>query len=933
LTFQVTVDATAVGHKVTNAAEAASNEQDPPVYTPDVDPEPDPGPVEPGDVTPPTVTSPISGTVINDPTPTFTGTAEPGAMITATLQPTGTVLCTTTADAEGNWSCTPTTDLPEGDATIHVVAGDDEGNVSDPTIVDITIDTTPPDPPTVTAPISGTTVITSTPTFTGTGEAGGEVKIYDDEGNVVCTTTVDQDGNWTCTPDDPLDEGEQTYEVTVTDEAGNESDPTEVTVTVSDDTTPPDAPTVTEPEDGDVLNDDPPTFEGETEPGATIEVRDDEGNVICETVADENGNWTCTPDEPLGEGEHDLDVVAIDDAGNESDPTDVTITVDTTPPTSPTVTEPVSGTAVITNTPTFEGTGEPGGEVTIYDDNGNVVCTTTVDQDGNWTCTPDDPLDEGEQTYEVTVTDEAGNESDPTEVPLTIDTTPPNPPTVTSPVDNSVTNQEPLTVTGTTEPGATVEVRDDEGNVLCETVADANGNWSCSIPDLEEGDYTFDVVAIDELGNESDPTPVDVKIDYVNPPLAITSPADGDATNDDPPTFEGISEPGIAITVTDGLGNVLCTATADAEGNWSCTPDEPLGEGEHQIGAIAADGTRSSEIAIIIDVDTTPPNAPTVIEPEDGGTIADDPPTFSGETEPGATIQVRDDEGNVICETVADENGNWTCTPDEPLGDGEYDLDVVAIDEAGNESEPTEVAITVKISDNQAPVAVNDAFNVPESVPAQPSSTLDVLANDSDPDNNPFTIITVGKPTKGTAKTDGKTIAYTPEDDFLGEVTFSYIISDGALTDTADITLTVLPVADLAVSQRISATISGYNIFIVARNLGPRDVISPGAVISDTFHPAIGSTINWTCVASGGAVCPNANGTGNLEETLTTFPANSVMTYTVSASGGTNVIVWNTVTITAPDTMFDVIQNNNRDAQPTVYRIVLPVIYKDASFD
>jgi hypothetical protein len=31
--------------------------------------------------------------------------------------------------------------------------------------------------------------------------------------------------------------------------------------------------------------------------------------------------------------------------------------------------------------------------------------------------------------------------------------------------------------------------------------------------------------------------------------------------------------------------------------------------------------------------------------------------------------------------------------------------------------------------------------------------------------------------------------------------------------------------------------------------------------------------------------------------------------------------------------MFDVIQNNNRDAQPTVYRIVLPVIYKDASFD
>jgi len=178
--------------------------------------------------------------------------------------------------------------------------------------------------------------------------------------------------------------------------------------------------------------------------------------------------------------------------------------------------------------------------------------------------------------------------------------------------------------------------------------------------------------------------------------------------------------------------------------------------------------------------------------------------------------------------------------------------------------------------------------------------------------------------------TDGKTITYTPEDDFLGVVTFSYTLSDGALTDTANVTLTVLPVADLAVSQQVRGTMSGLEFTLVARNLGPQP--APGAVISDTFHPAVGTTINWTCAASGGAVCPNETGSGDIEETLTTLPANSVLTYTVDTSGGTNLIVWNTVTIQEPATMFDVIQDNNIATRPTLYRLILPVIYKNADF-
>jgi hypothetical protein len=125
----------------------------------------------------------------------------------------------------------------------------------------------------------------------------------------------------------------------------------------------------------------------------------------------------------LAEGEQTYEVTVTDAAGNESKATPVTLDVDTTAPFTPAVTSPITGTIVMTHTPTFAGTGEPGGDVTITDDSGNVVCTTTVAQDGAWACTPDSPLDEGEQTYEVTITDAVGNESDPIRLILHVDPT------------------------------------------------------------------------------------------------------------------------------------------------------------------------------------------------------------------------------------------------------------------------------------------------------------------------------------------------------------------------------------------------------------------------------------------------------------------------------------------------------------------------------
>jgi hypothetical protein len=678
----------------------AGNESDPTPVTLDVDT------TAP---TAPTVTSPISGTAVMTDTPTFAGTSgEPGGKVNVYGEG-GNVVCTTTVAGDGSWSCTPSSPLDEREQTYDVTVTDDVGNESDPTEVTLDVDTTAPGAPTVTSPISGTAVMTDTPTFAGTGEAGGEVTITDEGGSTVCTTTVTGDGSWSCPPSSPLDEGEQTYEVTITDEAGNESDPTPVTLDV--DTTAPAAPTVTAPVSGTVTGG-TPTFEGTGEAGGEVTITDDGGNVICTTTVAQDGSWSCTPSSPLDEGEQTYDVTVTDEAGNESDPTPVTLDVDTTAPDAPTVTSPISGTAVMTDTPTFAGnSSEPGGEVNVYDEGGSVVCTTTVAQDGSWSCTPDIPLDEGEQTYEVTVTDDVGNESDSTPVTLDVDTTVPAAPTVTAPISGTDVMTDTPTFEGTGEAGGEVTITDEGGSTVCTTTVAQDGTWSCT-PDnpIDEGEQTYDVTVTDDAGNESDPTPVTLDVDTTVPAApAVTAPISGTAVMTDTPTFEGTGEAGGEVNVYDDGGSIVCTTTVAQDGSWSCTPSAPLAEGEQTYEVTVTDdaGNESDPTPVTLDVDTTAPAAPTVTSPISGTAVMTDTPTFEGTGEPGGEVTITDEGGSTVCTTTVAQDGSWSCTPSAPLDEGEQTYEVTVTDDAGNESDRTEVTLDVDTTAPDAPTVTS----------------------------------------------------------------------------------------------------------------------------------------------------------------------------------------------------------------------------------
>jgi VCBS repeat-containing protein len=88
------------------------------------------------------------------------------------------------------------------------------------------------------------------------------------------------------------------------------------------------------------------------------------------------------------------------------------------------------------------------------------------------------------------------------------------------------------------------------------------------------------------------------------------------------------------------------------------------------------------------------------------------------------------------------------------------------------------VTVTLTVLANQPPVAADDTVNTPRNTPL----TINVLANDSDPDGNllPATVTIVTPPNKGgtaTVNADG-TVSYTPKLNFRGTENFTYQVSD-----------------------------------------------------------------------------------------------------------------------------------------------------------
>jgi hypothetical protein len=367
---------------------------------------------------------------------------------------------------------------------------------------------------------------------------------------------------------------------------------------------PPEIPLITEPAEGDWVNTATPTVAGvDGEPGSTITVKDEDGNVLCTTTAGADGSWSCTVTTPFDEGVHSLVVTATDSEGNESNASDpITIVVKTTPPDAPVITEPAEGDWVNTDTPTVAGeNGEPGSTITVKDEDGNVLCTTTAGADGSWSCTPTSPLPEGEHTLSVTATDPAGNESEVSDpVTITVKTTPPRKPIVNKP-EKPFGIDDPVVITGSgEEEGNDIIVRDENGDVVCSTKVGPAPDfaWSCELPaQPDDGVHQWDVVEKDKAGNESESVTVEVEVITVPPSDPVVDPTNGSKVT-------GTADPDTTVTVTDQDGQPVpgCeNIKPDSTGRFECVPDIVLAPGD-TITIIATDraGNKSKPVVVTI---------------------------------------------------------------------------------------------------------------------------------------------------------------------------------------------------------------------------------------------------------------------------------------------------------------------------------------------
>lgn len=540
-----------------------------------------------------------SGTVIS-------GTGEAGATVLVELE--GGASQTTTVGDDGTWSVTfDSSQVATGDysSSVTITTTDSFDNSSSYTET-LIVDT---ETSVETNTVEGDNLINAAEaadgvTLTGTGEVGADISVVFQ--GVTQTTTVAEDGTWSVNYSaEQIASGtyDSSFAVTATDQAGNSttsnhdiSVDTETTVTVDSGYAGSDDIVSGSEIDAGV------TLTGSAEAGATVVVAI-QGGPTRTVTADANGSWEATFEAgSLAAGEYTstVNITATDLAGN-TDSTTTSLQVDT-----------VAGTVALSATPIeidnvinaaesadgvdITGTATPGMTVTVT--LGTASTQVVADDAGNWSTTfPSAEIPQGTDTLDITasITDSLGNTAtatgsvdlDTEVTPLTLDNTGS---IEGDDIINADERSDGVTLTGTVEPGSTVEVYFGRSGPHEASVTD--GTWSVTIPagSIPEGttDVDVEVHATDLAGNTAvidHSLAIDTEVD---PFTVAPNQTNDDIINQDELnagfTLQGTVEPGSEVVVT--IGGNPTRAAVDAAGNWSVGYDaSDLIAGEYEVTA------------------------------------------------------------------------------------------------------------------------------------------------------------------------------------------------------------------------------------------------------------------------------------------------------------------------------------------------------------
>ncbi|RYE98410.1 MAG: hypothetical protein EOO78_16655, partial [Oxalobacteraceae bacterium] len=442
----------------------------------------------------------------------------------------------------------------------------------------------------------------------------------------------------------------QTLTLSQRDPAGNES---AVVSVQAGDTLAPLAPAAL------VLDSTGSSLSGTGEIGATVQIRNANGDLIGSGVVGANGRFQISLDTPQVAGQL-LAVTQSDAAGNTSPATPLTAP-DTTAPTA------LLNVVLSSDGRLVSGTGEAGATVTVRSAAGVSLGSAVVGADGSFSVALSGPQLNG-QTLSLVQVDAASNVS-PTFSLQAADITAPVVPTGLS------LSLAGTLLSGVTEAGATVSITGAQGQVIGSGVAGSDGTFAITLASAQANGQALRVTATDAAGNTS--ASATLLAADITPPVAVSNlvvSADGTL-------LSGSGEANATVRITAANGDLLGTGTVNANGTFLVTLNRP---------AILSD------VLTVIETDAAGnPSLPAQVNGPDGGApiapanllLTLEGAILTGTGSAGALIRVTNTTGVLLGSGTVNALGTFSILLDAPQRNGEV-LSVQASDAIGRVSIP-----------------------------------------------------------------------------------------------------------------------------------------------------------------------------------------------------------------------------------------------------
>ncbi|MBH9993783.1 MULTISPECIES: Ig-like domain-containing protein [Bartonella] len=744
----------------------------------------------------------ITGTTA-DSTPTLSGKVngnQPGDKVN--IYQDGVKVGEAKVSDQGDWSWTPKDPLGKGGHQYQTSVSDAAGNESakgtatnitvDTSTVKVSIDYLVDDQAPLESHITNNSKTDDrTPLIVGKATPNSDVVLtYTDANNQVhqlAKVRTDGEGNWSYQVKDSEKFGEGHYVIhaETTDASGGKST---ADFNFDVDITNNQQPSIDRVTDdvgaiqNDVVNggstdDTTPTIIGSgAKPYQKVNIYDQEENsngekgeskLIGSVIADGQGKWSFTPPSPLGgDTTHHLSATTVDEVGNESGHSpDYNVIVDVAAP-EPIKNDTVSVTDDVQNDkndfvgklakdqytndnrPEYSGKAPSDAKTVNIYDNGKLIGSTKVKEDGTWSFTPDEThkLSEGQHTLTARPVDSAGNEgTDCQGSKFIVDTIAPSAiPTIdsvsndTGPKDDDLITQDrnPTIFVRVNQPLADnehVEISLDDGLTwFTASYNERTGKYYYAVGhELTDQVYHVRARVVDAAGNVGQNTTRDLTIDNTPPLDGYTVTIDtfhddvennvgdypsGTATNDKTPllkgTVRGAHEGDVVhLYYRDSQGNLHSVAdnihlTSNGNGTYSWQYQLPeLADGNYQYVAIVKDaagneGASSNDFFLTVDVtgpqwgdtnsikliDDQQPD--TGVIPHSGGVTDDNYPELqagAGTVTGAAGGIVELYDGNTkIGEGLIEADGSFKIIPNKAITPGQHRFHLVAVDQAGN---------------------------------------------------------------------------------------------------------------------------------------------------------------------------------------------------------------------------------------------------------